>query len=230
MSSNRAIHRAQNDAAATIPKYRVYRPENKFKSSKECRRTCHTQRGPPGPAGPPGTCSIDDVCEQVAQCSEAKSQPSLTSPQPTSLPMVAFTAVLANSNVTVNESTKKTIVKFDDIVLNEVIIDNEIYPGGYSSHNGTFVAPIDGIYQFSLTILQNDRKVPTFVTMPLNDHKNDTLRQLCSLTTQGHYSTASCTINTRMTRDQSTHVHLLRGEIYGHQYAFTSFTGNLIGL
>ena len=31
--------------------------------------------------------------------------------------MVAFTAVLANSNVTVNESTKKTIVKFDDIVL-----------------------------------------------------------------------------------------------------------------
>ena len=79
--------------------------------------------------------------------------------------MVAFTAVLANSNVTVNESTKKTIIKFDDIVLvrdhnlihlcimcthdldikNEVIIDNEIYPGGYSSHNGTFVAPIDGM-------------------------------------------------------------------------------------
>ena len=34
VSSNRAIHRAQNDAAAIIPKYRVYRPENKFKSSK----------------------------------------------------------------------------------------------------------------------------------------------------------------------------------------------------
>ena len=34
VSSNRAIHRAQNDAAATIPKHRIYRPDNKFKSSK----------------------------------------------------------------------------------------------------------------------------------------------------------------------------------------------------
>ena len=37
---------------------------------------------------------------------------------------------------------------------NEVIVDGEIYPGGYSQHNGTFVAPIDGmsICGFILTL------------------------------------------------------------------------------
>jgi hypothetical protein len=89
---------------------------------------------------------------------------------------------------------------------------------------GRFTAPISGVYSLSMTVLQNDKKIPTFVSMIESRSK-----RLCTITTQSNYATAGCHVNARLEANSYIEVQLLKGELFGHPFMFSTFTGNLIG-
>jgi len=143
------------------------------------RRSCPSI---PGPRGPPGICDITsrNLCEKVKQCSgllederpEINSVMSYESP----LPLIAFTVGLKDQNFTIgdNKETPDTVL-FDYEALNE----NSLGNGPFSMQKGRFTAPISGVYSLSMTVLQNDKKIPTFVSMIESRSK-----RLCTITTQ----------------------------------------------
>ena len=43
------------------------------------------------------------------------------------------------------------------------------------------------------------------------------------------YATAGCHVNARLEANSYIEVQLLKGELFGHPFMFSTFTGNLIG-
>ncbi|CBY11836.1 unnamed protein product [Oikopleura dioica] len=231
ISANRSIHKARSEHKK---KSRYYRPPRQRKTEeREGRRG---PRGMPGPPGPPGSCP-ENVCraavepqfsnllkEIATQLENEVSSSSLNQLIPSAPPRIAFTVGLTDKNFT-RVNSKPTTVVYDRVILNQSIGEAGFGRGGYSPISGAFVAPVEGIYHFTITALQNEKRKQVFVVLT----KQPEDFALCSITSQGNYQSSSCSAFVRLKVGEFVQVELLRGVLLGHEYLFNTFSGSYYG-
>ncbi|CAG5110961.1 Oidioi.mRNA.OKI2018_I69.chr2.g5307.t1.cds [Oikopleura dioica] len=224
VSASRSIHKARGD---NKKKSRYYRPPRQRKNENQ-EGGRRGPRGMPGPPGPPGTCP-ENVCRAAVEpqfsnlLKEIATQLENENLQSTPA-RIAFTVGLSDKNFT-RVNSKPTTVVYDRVILNQSTGEAGFGRGGYSPISGAFVAPVEGIYHFTVTALQNEKRKQVFVV--LTKQPEDVA--LCSITSQGNYQSSSCSAFVRLKVGEFVQVELLRGVLLGHPYLFNTFSGSYYG-
>ncbi|KAL4226941.1 hypothetical protein ACF0H5_014918 [Mactra antiquata] len=135
-----------------------------------------------------------------------------------------FTGVVAFSASVINDTTPfgiKQRVIYDRVTTN--------VGGAYDARHGTFRAPVDGVYEFAVSVLQGDSSM----WLGLEVVKNyDQVIARVKTGDNGYWNTGSNVVNVRLQKGDDIWVrHMSKGDsnhLVGQKGLFTTFSGHLI--
>lgn len=223
VNPRRAIHRANPERAFLKARRRSANPKRRGLSSRSRELRAHTIRGPDGIAGPPGSRGITGQrgpagptgrpgVPGVCDISKCNSQDTNEVEKPDNS-FVAFTAGLSKN---FTRTTKNNgIIVYDKVQLKYPPTS----PNGYSSQTGVFTATTSGIYHFTTSAFALTK--PLFLSIV-----QDRTKRLCTVTSQLKYQTSSCSVTAHLNAGSLVYVQLIKGELFGHSYLFTTFSGH----